>query len=418
MEQQVGGGSLEKSFSALTVDDVYDIAKLIGSDVEKLIDSFGKASVEGLVRKIVKVLEFLESSVAKNQVKCKEEEFLKAYETLQLQQQKRAAKPCEGAKQDLEQELRRTSEELQAQVSQLQEEKLELLEQLKCSQSMGDHTQRQEREVMLKLKVVVDKQRDEIRAKAQETDRLSREAEALQEQLDRFMRMNAELRHKQSAAQAQVQSAMQRRADLEADLHEKEKEIERLAAQLAVAEQPIGLTKTEIDLTDKIIFDLKDPNRPCFTKQEVRDMIFERNELKANLFLVQEELSYYQREILNDERCPGFLLHAARSAMKKQRNVIKAKMLGITAEECSSDEEDKEPLFKGKEARTDTDCVDGRPPESRIRSLFGFLTRSSVGRSPNEQNKSSSWEIIGSDETELASEDRGRHLTAAPLSLH
>ncbi|XP_023700868.1 RILP-like protein 1 [Paramormyrops kingsleyae] len=417
MEQQVGGGSLEKSFSALTVDDVYDIAKLIGSDVEKLIDSFGKASVEGLVRKIVKVLEFLESSVAKNQVKCKEEEFLKAYETLQLQQQKRAAKPCEGAK-DLEQELRRTSEELQAQVSQLQEEKLELLEQLKCSQSMGDHTQRQEREVMLKLKVVVDKQRDEIRAKAQETDRLSREAEALQEQLDRFMRMNAELRHKQSAAQAQVQSAMQRRADLEADLHEKEKEIERLAAQLAVAEQPIGLTKTEIDLTDKIIFDLKDPNRPCFTKQEVRDMIFERNELKANLFLVQEELSYYQREILNDERCPGFLLHAARSAMKKQRNVIKAKMLGITAEECSSDEEDKEPLFKGKEARTDTDCVDGRPPESRIRSLFGFLTRSSVGRSPNEQNKSSSWEIIGSDETELASEDRGRHLTAAPLSLH
>lgn len=96
MEQQVGGDSLEKSFSALTVGDVYDIAKLIGSDVEKLIDSFGKASVEGLVRKIVKVLEFLESSVAKNQVKCKEEELLKAYETLQLQ--KRAAKTCEVAK--------------------------------------------------------------------------------------------------------------------------------------------------------------------------------------------------------------------------------------------------------------------------------------------------------------------------------
>ena len=55
------------------------------------------------------------------------------------------------------------------------------------------------------------------------------------------------------------------------------------------------LSTPAIDLTDKMIFDLKDPNRPCFTKQEVRDMIFERNELKANLFLVQEELSYYQR---------------------------------------------------------------------------------------------------------------------------
>lgn len=50
-----------------------------------------------------------------------------------------------------------------------------------------------------------------------------------------------------------------------------------------------------IDLTDKMIIDLKDPNRPCFTKQEVRDMLFERNELKANLFLVKEELAYYQR---------------------------------------------------------------------------------------------------------------------------
>lgn len=44
-----------------------------------------------------------------------------------------------------------------------------------------------------------------------------------------------------------------------------------------------------------MIIDLKDPNRPCFTKQEVRDMLFERNELKANLFLVKEELAYYQR---------------------------------------------------------------------------------------------------------------------------
>ena len=36
-------------------------------------------------------------------------------------------------------------------------------------------------------------------------------------------------------------------------------------------------------------------DQPCFTKKEVRDILFERNELKANLFLVQEELKYYQR---------------------------------------------------------------------------------------------------------------------------
>lgn len=47
--------------------------------------------------------------------------------------------------------------------------------------------------------------------------------------------------------------------------------------------------------TKKLAVTQKDPDQPCFTKKEVRDIIFERNELKTNLFLVQEELNYYQR---------------------------------------------------------------------------------------------------------------------------
>lgn len=42
------------------------------------------------------------------------------------------------------------------------------------------------------------------------------------------------------------------------------------------------------------------------------------------------------REILSEERCPGFLLAAVRSAIKKRRRVIKAKMLGIPVNDCSS----------------------------------------------------------------------------------
>lgn len=87
--------SFEKPFSSLTVDDVYEIAKVLGLDLEKLIDSYGKASVEGLVSRIVKVLELLESFAARNQAqKCKEEELLKAFESLQLQQKKRHVKDC------------------------------------------------------------------------------------------------------------------------------------------------------------------------------------------------------------------------------------------------------------------------------------------------------------------------------------
>lgn len=41
--------------------------------------------------------------------------------------------------------------------------------------------------------------------------------------------------------------------------------------------------------------DLKDPNRPRFTLQELRDVLHERNELKSKVFLLQEELAYYKR---------------------------------------------------------------------------------------------------------------------------
>uniref|UniRef100_A0A673J0S5 RILP-like protein 2 n=1 Tax=Sinocyclocheilus rhinocerous TaxID=307959 RepID=A0A673J0S5_9TELE len=298
----------ERTFSSMTVDDVYDIAKAVGAEVEKLIDNHGKSSVEGLVSHIVKVLELLESFAARNQDhKCKEEELLKK-------------------------KLKVNVEVLQSQVQQLKKENQELLARLQCTHSKEDRTQRQEREVMLKLKEVVDKQRDELRAKGQEISSMSKEVEALQEQQERLMKINAELRHKQNIIQTQLKSAVERRADLEADLCEKQKEIEH--GPLFERSGNEDNDTNTIDLTDKMIIDLKDPNRPRFTKQEVRDLLFEKNELKANLFLVKEELAYYQREILNDERCPGFLLDAVRSAIKKQRTVIKSKMLGIPVSEC------------------------------------------------------------------------------------
>lgn len=43
----------------------------------------------------------------------------------------------------------------------------------------SDRVQRQEREVMLKLKGVVDKQRDDLRAKVQEIATISKEVEAV-----------------------------------------------------------------------------------------------------------------------------------------------------------------------------------------------------------------------------------------------
>ncbi|XP_076591804.1 RILP-like protein 1 [Chaetodon auriga] len=419
-ETRTTEGCFDRTFSALTVDDVYEIAKVIGTEVEKLIDGCGKESVVGLVPRIVKVLELLESFASRNHAhNLREEELLKTLETIQLQKQKkRVGKESEEGNdkseirelQQKEQQWRRRCEELQVQVQQLQEDRVELQSRLKGSHAQEDRVQRQEREVMLKLKQVVDKQRDELRAKVQEITTISKEVEALQEQLERFMKMNAELRHKQNVLQTQLTSTVERKADMEADLKEKNKEIENLQAQLdrTYSNSPSSPSQTARESVKKSAVDQKDPDQPCFTKKEVRDIIFERNELKTNLFLVQEELNYYQREILNEERCPGFLLEAVRSAIKKKRKLIKAKMLGMPVDQCSSsDEEERSSLFGQTEVDgTEVDGTD-KPAESRIQNLFGFLTRSGSGRSPTHMsNSASSWEIIGDSEAADRTEQR------------
>lgn len=46
---------------------------------------------------------------------------------------------------------------------------------------------------------------------------------------------------------------------------------------------------------DKLVIDLKDPNRPRFTMQELKEVLQERNQLKAQLLVAQEELQLYKR---------------------------------------------------------------------------------------------------------------------------
>ncbi|XP_078404065.1 RILP-like protein 1 isoform X5 [Cetorhinus maximus] len=363
---------LDKPVPDLGVNDVYEIAKLIGAELEKLIDSHGKKVVEGLIPKIVRVLEMLESFVTRNG--NTEQELIRALVRLQ------DGEKSTGHYKDLELKTHtwhKPIQELQKQISQLTDENQHLVNQLVEIQSQEDSLSKKEREVMLKLKEVVDQQRDEIRAKGHEIYCKNEDVDALQQQLDRLLKVNNDLRHKINVVQTQLRSVLEKKAELEVTVQQKDKEIDRLQSNLAEIRTEKGTDQKITDtpafnLADKIIIDVTDPNRPYFTKQEMRQILHERNELKANLFLVQEELAYYQREILNDEKCPAIFMEAIKAAIKKQRKKVKAKMLGIQENMCSSsDEEDKEalslPCFSQDE-------VDAKPPESRIKSMSPFTT--------------------------------------------
>nr|XP_033810700.1 RILP-like protein 2 isoform X2 [Geotrypetes seraphini] len=50
---------------------------------------------------------------------------------------------------------------------------------------------------------------------------------------------------------------------------------------------------------DKQVIDLTDPDRPRFTLQELREVLQERNQLKAQLLVAQEELQCYKSGIIH-----------------------------------------------------------------------------------------------------------------------
>ncbi|XP_054852664.1 RILP-like protein 2 [Eublepharis macularius] len=55
---------------------------------------------------------------------------------------------------------------------------------------------------------------------------------------------------------------------------------------------------------NKMVVDLTDANRPRFTLQELREVLQERNHLKAQLMVVQEELQCYKSGLMSQKQHP------------------------------------------------------------------------------------------------------------------
>ncbi|NXC21056.1 RILP protein, partial [Corythaeola cristata] len=365
---------------------VYRMAGALGAELRRLSGRFGPEAVAGLVPPVVRLLELLEALVAPAGAEGE------------------APAPAAGLQdaEDPEQRLweaERRERALHSRLAHLEEQNRQLLGQIVENQSQEDSTTRKEREVMLRLKEVVDKQRDELRAQAHEIICKSRDTEALQEQLHRFMAMNEDLRHKVAVVQAQLKSTLEKKSDLEATMLQTQREMSRRSRTTPEIQQPKpSLEGAPLPAEEPQHQDAdtgRSPAHCCFSREELQQILQERNELKTNLFLVQEELAYYQRELLNEERIPSFFLDAMKSTIKRQRKKIRAKMLG-TAEDSASSDEDEGSWLPAR----GTDCVDAPPPESKIRSFFGLWYQGS-SKDPPTSSCSGAWEIIDSLDTQL-----------------
>lgn len=297
---------------------VYHLAGALGTELQELARRFGPDAAAGLVPLVVRALELLEKAAV-------------------------GPAPDWVSTQQAEVELRRLREENQ-----------------RLRQELGSDPQ-EERALLRQLKEVTDRQRDELRAHNRDLLRRSQETEALQEQLQRLLLVNSELRHKLAAVQTQLRAARDR---------ERERQTARDRSQQLAKEQSLEPDAATPD--DPVDAQKQSGNPPeavqCgFSREEVEQILQERNELKANVFLLKEELAYFQREMLTDHRVPGLLLEAMKVAVKKQRRKIKAKMLGTPEEAESSDDEDGSWLLLSND-KEDVPLV----PGSRIQNFFGL----------------------------------------------
>uniref|UniRef100_A0A8C3YCD4 Rab-interacting lysosomal protein n=1 Tax=Catagonus wagneri TaxID=51154 RepID=A0A8C3YCD4_9CETA len=354
--------------SGTAAELVYHLAGALGTELKELARRFGPEAAAGLVPLVVRALELLEKAAVGP-----------APDSLQV------------STQQAELELRR-----------LREENERLRRELRSGPQ-------EERALLRQLKEVTDRQRDELRAHNRDLLQRSRETEALQEQLQRLLLVNAELRHKLASVQTQLRAARDR---------ESERELQREAAVGSPTERArgqaggpgrgqsqepelgapgAGVRGTAENPADAPL----QPGRPpqvgqcSFSRAEVEQILQERNELKANVFLLKEELAYFQRELLTDHRIPGLLLEAMKVAVKKQRKKIKAKMLGTPEEAESSDDEDSSWLLLSSDKG---DHPPPPPPESRIRSFFGVWYRGEAEAPEVDTSSAAPRELRGGEE--------------------
>ncbi|XP_074474176.1 RILP-like protein 1 isoform X7 [Sebastes fasciatus] len=321
------GSALEKNVADLTVMDVYDIAAVVGQEFERIIDQYGCEALSRLMPKVVRVLEILEVMVSRNSIGPETEELRLELDKLRLERMERMEKDKKHRKElELVEDVwRGEAQDLLTQIAQLQEENKSLLTNMSIKDPMSEEdlqrhegmTER-ERQVMKKLKEVVDKQRDEIRAKDRDITLKNEDIEALQQQQSRLMKINHDLRHKISVVEAQGKALIEQKVELEAGAQARGQEVgalrqevvrlrERLQGDLPAQNpeeppaQPPSPAEEALCEDETGGLDPKDPNRPRFTLQELRDVLHERNELKAKVFMLQEELAYYKSDETDDD---------------------------------------------------------------------------------------------------------------------
>ncbi|XP_049296693.1 RILP-like protein homolog [Anopheles funestus] len=289
----------------LTVVDVYDLALEIGKEFETIIDANGVNAVSGLITKVVNALELMETLTCQNENEnATLQELQEKIAQLEAEKEQKAASRSRYEKEleAIEDQWRTEAKELFNVIDKLQEENRKL--QRGIAQSASESTnQSDERSrnggtnddfpngssmlepeagVLKKseYKIQLSQLEEKLKRKEMELCEKMAEIESLSSQNDRLKKVVSESRRRQKLSHNQIITLCEERADFLAQIQDQHHEIKALRMQLGLAE------KENEDLANRV----NEDERPRFSTVELKEVLTDRNELKARVSDLEQEL--------------------------------------------------------------------------------------------------------------------------------
>uniref|UniRef100_A0A2M4AWR0 Putative rab n=1 Tax=Anopheles triannulatus TaxID=58253 RepID=A0A2M4AWR0_9DIPT len=292
----------------LTVVDVYDLALEIGKEFEIIIDANGANAVSGLITKVVNALELMETLTCQNESENSTiQELQEKIAQLEAEKEQKAASRSRYEKEleAIEDQWRLEAKELFIVIDKLQEENRKLqrgiaktttntagASQAENASNLGlideygsgfngleaERTQAYKKSSEHKLQLC----QLEEKLKRQEIELYEKKAEieALSCQNDRLKKVVSESRRRQKLSHNQIITLCEERADFLAQIQDQHHEIKALRNQLGLAEQE---NQDLVNLANE-------DERPRFSTIDLKEMLTDRNELKARVSDLEQEL--------------------------------------------------------------------------------------------------------------------------------
>jgi len=297
--------SKDQKRKSLNVIDVYDIASEIGKEFEELIDSHGAEHITCLMQKVISALEHLEDLVQKNDSERtviddlkKTIEHLEHEDTKKIEERKKYVSDIE----QIEDHYKQETKDYVTTIERLQHENRKLSNSLTAAterdSAFSDDDSYIEIDLVNKLQCIVEKQREQIRNLTQNTNDAQSELDELQSQNEKLTNTARDLRRKYRQSQSQLHCLVDERAELQVTLQDQQRETAIFARRLGIAakenEDLARSSSSTQDLQGKIVFDADDPKRPRFTLEELKDILQERNTLKARVSDLEDELELFR----------------------------------------------------------------------------------------------------------------------------